>query len=525
MEAFKGATMLIGGGMTTAVTVELLSQLDPEACGVWLTAFQVLGIAMSASKSQLSKSNNPTSTKETKSTKSTKETKQSTKSQTLFIPRLFTKRKIPILTHCTSASLVAVAMIASNSAIAYQIPLPLHILLKSASLPASAFISYYTGRLTLNKPTIGAISTVTAGVLIATIGGAPPSSSTRSSLSKRNSTLIGGLLAAGSVVASAILGAFQDNTFETYGKHWREALFYSHALTLPSFFLFRKQLYQILKRWLQPKKRNIKLWLLLLSNIACVNVAMSGIYKITNETSSLSCTIAVTVRKFLSLLLSLQLFNKGIFGKSQWIGTMGVFGGSLFWTLLRAFSSPTTRSKKKKHINNQITKQIDPRIQESLNPIYLPSPSQQLHLIFNYPESNTKNDFRSIVVDILKTADVKHTLNSYGNDHETLLSKLHLQKGARLGRKNQKHSPFHKAFKTIVHRKGNTETHQLLNVRFNTIMKHFVRTVVAPLLEVKSIVKRKRACIAYMEKHCSFSNFYSSSLIQTCFIVFVTYLL
>jgi len=483
--------MLIGGGMTTAVTVELLSQIDPEACGVWLTAFQVLGIAISASKSQLSTSNNP---KSTNNSKSTKEPKQSTKSQTLFIPR-----KIPILTHCTSASLVAVAMIASNSAIAYQIPLPLHILLKSASLPASAFISYYTGRLTLNKPTIGAISTVTAGVLIATIGGAPPSSSTRSSLSKPNSTLIGGLLAAGSVVASAILGAFQDNTFETYGKHWREALFYSHALTLPAFFLFRKQLYQILKRWLQPKKRNIKLWLLLLSNIACVNVAMSGIYKITNETSSLSCTIAVTVRKFLSLLLSLQLFNKGIFGKSQWIGTMGVFGGSLFWTLLRAFSSPTTHSKKKKHINNQITKQIDPRIQESLtNPLYLPSPSQQLHLIFKYPESNAKNDFRSIVVDILKTADVEHTLSSYGNDHETLLSKLHLQKGARLGRKNQKHSPFHKAFKTIVHRKGITETHQLLNVRFNTIMKHFVRTVVAPLLEV-SQPSSEKACIAYME--------------------------
>jgi hypothetical protein len=41
------------------------------------------------------------------------------------------------------------------------------------------------------------------------------------------------------------------------------------------------------------------------------------------------------VRKFLSLLLSVALFNRGSFGRLQWIGTIGVFGGSTFWTLLR----------------------------------------------------------------------------------------------------------------------------------------------------------------------------------------------
>ena len=177
--------MLIGGGMTTAITVELLSQIDAASCGVWLTFWQVLGIAITASRSQLSSQNN----------------------------KMFTPRKIPLLTHCTSAALVVVSMIASNSAIAFQIPLPLHILLKSASLPAAAAASYLSGRLTLDGPTLGAISSVTAGALVATVGGVPSTSPIQRSTS--TSTFIGTLLASSSVFASAALGAFQDSVFET----------------------------------------------------------------------------------------------------------------------------------------------------------------------------------------------------------------------------------------------------------------------------------------------------------------------
>jgi len=331
MEAFKGAAMLIGGGMTTAITVELLSQIDAASCGVWLTFWQVLGIAITASRSQLS-SFDRTSRDNTKQQDATQNNK-------MFIPR-----KIPLLTHGTSAALVGVAMIASNSAIAFQIPLPLHILLKSASLPAAAAASYLSGRLTLDGPTIGAISSVTVGALVATVGGVPSASSLQRSTS--TSTFIGTLLATSSVFASAALGAFQDSVFETWGKHWREALFYSHALTLPAFLIFWKQLYQIGTRWMKPNGTSLKLWVLLLSNIACVNIAMSGIYKVTNETSSLSCTIAVTVRKFLSLLLSVALFNRGSFGRLQWIGTIGVFGGSTFWTLLRGHRERRRRRRR-----------------------------------------------------------------------------------------------------------------------------------------------------------------------------------
>ena len=54
----------------------------------------------------------------------------------------------------------------------------------------------------------------------------------------------------------------------------------------------------------------------------------------------------VTVRKLLSLFLSLIFFNKGTFGRTQWIGTAGVFGGSFMWTLMKLMKE---KRRKKEH--------------------------------------------------------------------------------------------------------------------------------------------------------------------------------
>ena len=125
-----------------------------------------------------------------------------------------------------------------------------------------------------------------------------------------------------------------------------------------------------------------------------------------------------------------------------------------------------------------------PLIEASLtDPKFLPPPSQQSQLIFSYPVECSKDNLRAVIVDILKTSDIEHTLDSYGENHEKLLSSLHLQRGCRSGRRNQKTSPFHKAFKTIVHQSGSA-THRSLTQRFQHQLKHFVRTVVAPLLSV-----------------------------------------
>jgi UDP-xylose/UDP-N-acetylglucosamine transporter B4 len=44
------------------------------------------------------------------------------------------------------------------------------------------------------------------------------------------------------VIASAFLGLLQQHTYGKYGGHWREGLFYTHALSLPFFLLFYKEI-------------------------------------------------------------------------------------------------------------------------------------------------------------------------------------------------------------------------------------------------------------------------------------------
>ena len=165
-------------------------------------------------------------------------------------------------------------------------------------------------------------------------------------------------MAGGSVVAAAVLGAQQDATFETYGKHWEEALFYSHALALPVFVLFRKSLFKVGRRWTVLKMKSVQCWALLLTNIACCHVAMSGIYKVTNETSSVTTTMGVTVRKFLSLLLSVFLFNRGSFGRNQWIGTGGVFSGSIFWALYKQWQAMRGSGANKSEVELSVSVQV-----------------------------------------------------------------------------------------------------------------------------------------------------------------------
>ena len=351
--------MLLGGGCSTAISVELLSQVDAEACGVWLTFWQVFGIAAASCAPQLATATATATTATTTGTvkariqaietkKQRGRTEQSPPDSTSW--RLFIPRNIPLSSHLTSAGLVAGAMVMSNGALAFNLPLPLHILLKSASLPASAAASYWRGLWIPDRFSVAAISTVTVGVLVATVAGISPAAAAAAAAAGGGrsgggkSPLLGGLLAGASVVTAAVLGAYQDSVSKKYGKHWKEMLFYSHALALPVFVIFQKNLWKVFQRWTQVKRKNFKLWGLLLLNLLCAHTATMGIYRVTNETSSLSCTMGITVRKLLSLFLSLFcLQKKGTFGRSQWFGTVGVFGGSFMWTLLKFLR----RNKKK----------------------------------------------------------------------------------------------------------------------------------------------------------------------------------
>ena len=371
--------MLLGGGMATALTVELLASADPASAGPWLTAWQVAGIAAGSVRSQLA-------ARHERSGDTDGDTGGGGGGGGIGGLGWFRPRRIPLRLHAGSAALVVSSMVASNAAISHpSLPLPLHILLKSASLPASAAAAALSGRAPQGRLRRGSIVAVTAGVVLATAGGAMAGGGAKGAAKAaggsgggRGATAGGGGLGAGaalaavSVVLAAALGSFQDAVYARHGRHWKEALFYSHALALPAFALWRRDLAATLRRWrsravlaerlvlplgggggsggggggvavpLLPRR-----WLLLALNLLSAHLAMSGIYRVTTATSALGCTMAVTTRKFASLLLSLALFNRGTFGRQEWAGTALVFGGTV------AYAVAAQRDRAKSFENNR----------------------------------------------------------------------------------------------------------------------------------------------------------------------------
>lgn len=73
------------------------------------------------------------------------------------------------------------------------------------------------------------------------------------------------------------------------------------------------------------------LWMYLIGNIITQYMCISSVYVLTTEVSSLTLTLVLTLRKFLSLIFSIIYFQNP-FTVGHWIGTVLVFVGTLIFT-------------------------------------------------------------------------------------------------------------------------------------------------------------------------------------------------
>lgn len=73
------------------------------------------------------------------------------------------------------------------------------------------------------------------------------------------------------------------------------------------------------------------LWLYLIGNTMTQYVCISSVFVLTTECASLTVTLVLTLRKFVSLIISIIYF-KNPFTIWHWIGTLLVFSGTLMFT-------------------------------------------------------------------------------------------------------------------------------------------------------------------------------------------------
>lgn len=167
---------------------------------------------------------------------------------------------------------------------------------------------------------------------------------------------------------SAIMGLYTELTYSKYGRHWHETLFYQHFLSIPMFFPFLPSLFEQFKKLVDsepihlspyldhlvhPKlnspfssgeprltavplrpsipdvalpKHVVNLALNAGTQFACIR----GVNALSARTSALGVSIALNVRKLISLCISLWLFGNKL-PPGVFVGAAIVFGSTSIW--------------------------------------------------------------------------------------------------------------------------------------------------------------------------------------------------
>jgi len=83
-----------------------------------------------------------------------------------------------------------------------------------------------------------------------------------------------------------------------------------------------------------PLARLPIMWTYVALNVVTQYVCIQGVYQLTPIVDPLSVNVTLTVRKFVSLLVSIYLFNN-TFTAAHWVGACLVFGGALWYGRLQ----------------------------------------------------------------------------------------------------------------------------------------------------------------------------------------------
>lgn len=307
--------------------------------------------------------------------------------QSLFISR----RAIPLKSWVVYTAYFVTVNLLNNWAFAYKISVPLHIILRSAGPVASMVIGYIYNGKCYSRGQMASVAMLTVGVAAAALADAQAKGLSIKVDSPDTevdmmTTVTGFTILALAMVLSAFQGIYADRLYATYGRdHWKEALFYSHTLSLPIFFTSYTQL---LSQWRvvasspsllshlnrdilsnpsvsssmkstafsmlgqfqhHPSVQSILAHLpvqvaYLIMNALTQYLCIRGVHLLSAKSSSLTVTIFLNIRKLVSLLLSIYLFGNHLAG-GVLVGAALVFvGGGLY-----GFEGARLRSATKKN--------------------------------------------------------------------------------------------------------------------------------------------------------------------------------
>lgn len=258
----------------------------------------------------------------------------------------------------------------NNWAFAYKISVPLHIIVRSGGPVASMIIGYLFNAKRYSGGQIMAVMLLTLGVVGAALADAETRGHSINVEFDGNdpataNTVTGFSILALAMILSAFQGIFADRLYENYGRNnWKEALFYSHTLSLP---LFLTTYSQLSSQWqlmlsspplisrvppssgggsnfistttlliqqhdlVQSIAASIPTQVAyLLLNALTQFLCIRGVHLLSAKTSSLTVTIILNIRKLVSLLLSIYLFGNQLASGVLVSAALVFAGGGLY---------------------------------------------------------------------------------------------------------------------------------------------------------------------------------------------------
>lgn len=237
----------------------------------------------------------------------------------------------------------------NNMAYDYQISQPLHMVFRSSSLAVSLVLGFTVFKKTYNVAQVLGVAIVTAGIFVTTFADSKidcgPNGCSAVSLwdftnlvswNFSDRKLIGiGLLLSG-LVLSSLLGHLQSLGYELFKKKdVDEAMFFQHFLAIFFFAPLASSLRDHANLWSasEPYILGVPwLWYNVIGNLITQYICIRGVYLLIGNSGPVTATLVLTCRKFVSLIVSILLFNNP-WTNAHWIGSSLVFGGTLIYSI------------------------------------------------------------------------------------------------------------------------------------------------------------------------------------------------
>ncbi|KAH8232505.1 hypothetical protein KR032_008393, partial [Drosophila birchii] len=250
------------------------------------------------------------------------------------------KRVIDLRSYVLLVAMFFLTSVCNNYVFQFNVPMTLHMIIRGGSLISNMCLGTLVLKRSYRISQYISVVMISVGIFICTYcSSRDVTEHTANSEADIFWWMVGVLLLVLALFISSYMGITQELLYRRHGSQCaREALYYTHLLPLPAFFLMQNN---IRTHWsLACEGDTYRLPLLglavplillyLVGNVLAQHLCISSVYSLTTECSSLTVTLILTLRKFISLVFSIVYFRNP-FTRYHWLGTVLVFVGTLMF--------------------------------------------------------------------------------------------------------------------------------------------------------------------------------------------------